>query len=381
MRFVMFYQSLVSDWNHGNAHFLRGVIRELTRRGHTVTVHEPLTGWSRRNLVAEHGTGPLAAFGRAYPELRGVSVAYASASAVDLDAALAGADVVIVHEWSDPALVRRIGEQRRRSSAGAGGYTLLFHDTHHRSVTDPAAMAGYDLSAYDGVLAFGARIRDIYLDRGWARAAWVWHEAADTSLFKPLPGPPEGDLVWIGNWGDDERAAELTEFLIEPVRALGLRAVVYGVRYPEAALAALASAGIEYRGWLPNFEVPSVFARFRVTVHVPRAAYAGALSGIPTIRPFEALACGIPLVSAPWADDEHLFEAGQDYLVARDGAEMRRHLAAVLSKGSLSARLSATGRRTIGARHTCAHRVNELLGIVGELAADQPMLERAVATS
>jgi spore maturation protein CgeB len=361
MRFVMFYHSLVSDWNHGNAHFLRGVVRELGRRGHAVTVHEPLAGWSRANLITTHGTAPIAAFERAYPDLRGVSRAYAALDALDLDEALDGADVVVVHEWTDPALVQRIGEHRRRR----GGYTLLFHDTHHRAVTDRDALGGLDLGAYDGVLAFGARLRDLYLERGWTTAAWTWHEAADTSTFRPLPGPPTDDLVWIGNWGDGERARELTEYLIEPVRALGISAVVYGVRYPPEALSALAAAGIAYRGWLPNFEVPAVFARFRVTVHIPRGAYVNALPGIPTIRPFEALASGIPLVSAPWRDDERLFEAGRDHLLARDGEEMRQHIARVLGDDALAARLSASGRRTIAARHTCAHRVDELLAIVG----------------
>ena len=201
---------------------------------------------------------------------------------------------MIVHEWTDPALVGRVGAHHARHP---GRYRLLFHDTHHRAVTQPEALAAFDLSAYDGVLAFGACLRDLYLARRWARRAWIWHEAADTALFQPRAEPAEGDLVWIGNWGDDERSAELHEFLIEPVRALGLRARVYGVRYPEAARRALADAGIEYAGWLPNFDVPSVFARFRVTVHVPRRPYVEALPGIPTIRPFEALACGIPLVS------------------------------------------------------------------------------------
>jgi spore maturation protein CgeB len=282
---------------------------------------------------------------------------------------------VLVHEWTEPALVARIGEHHRRH----GGYTLLFHDTHHRAVTEPAGMDGLDLTGYDGVLAFGARLRELYLARGWTRAAWTWHEAADASTFRPVAGPPAGDLVWIGNWGDDERAAELTQYLIEPVRALGLSAVVYGVRYPESALRALAGAGIEYRDWLPNFEVPAVFARFRVTVHVPRGAYAAALAGIPTIRPFEALACGIPLVSAPWSDEERLFHPGEDFLLARDGDEMRRHLATVLGDAQLATRLSARGRRTIGARHTCAHRVEELLGIVHGIARGTAAGEPATA--
>src|SRR3954453_4393212 len=221
MRFVMFYHSLVSDWNHGNAHFLRGVCGELIARGHDVSVYEPAAGWSRSKLLADQGPEPLAAFARAYPRLAGVGRTYDDPDALDLDAVLAGADVVIVHEWSPPGLVARIGAPR----AERGRYRLLFHDTHHRAVTAPEALAAFDLSGYDGVLAFGACIRDLYLQRGWAKRAWVWHEAADPTVFRPLPGPPQGDLVWIGNCGDDERTSELREFLIEPVRKLGLRAV------------------------------------------------------------------------------------------------------------------------------------------------------------
>ena len=119
---------------------------------------------------------------------------------------------------------------------------------------------------------------------------------------------PEGDLVWIGNWGDDEREAELDEFLLEPVRALALDATVHGVRYPERALAKLRRAGIRYARLAAQLRgAANVFARHRVTVHVPRRPYVEALPGIPTIRVFEALACGIPLVSAPWRDAEGLF--------------------------------------------------------------------------
>ena len=49
MRFVMFCHSLVSDWNHGNAHFLRGIATELLARGHRLTVLEPSDAWSRTN--------------------------------------------------------------------------------------------------------------------------------------------------------------------------------------------------------------------------------------------------------------------------------------------------------------------------------------------
>ncbi|HEV2294272.1 MAG TPA: glycosyltransferase [Tepidisphaeraceae bacterium] len=364
MRIVLFYHSLVSDWNHGNAHFLRGVVSELLLRGHDVTVYEPANGWSRSNLVAEHGEAPLDQFGDAYPGLK--SVAY-DLDLLNVDKALNGADLVLVHEWNDPALVVRIGLHR----AAAGGFQLIFHDTHHRGVTDPESMARYDLSHYDGVLAFGEVLRRLYLANGWTKRAWTWHEAADTRVFRPIASDRrDGDLVWIGNWGDDERTAELHEFLLEPVRSLGLRARVHGVRYPDHAKRSLREAGIAYGGWLPNFDAPQLFARYAMTVHVPRRPYVRALPGIPTIRVFEALACGIPLICSPWDDAEDLFTPGKDYLVARNGADMKRQMRRVLDDPDFARQLAAHAHHTILSRHTCAHRADELFNIVAELRSE-----------
>lgn len=361
MRVVMFYHTLVSDWNHGNAHFLRGVATELITRGHDVRIFEPKNSWSRLSLVSEHGEKPIRRFHEAYPLLE--SSPYEIES-LNLDEALDGADLVIVHEWSDHGLVSRIGEHRRRR----GGYKLLFHDTHHRMVTDRRSMDAYDLSAYDGVLAYGKILADLYQETERIQRVWTWHEAADTRVFHPISGRElEGDLVWVGNWGDDERTQELHEFLIGPAKSLGLKARVYGVRYPLEAQTALSESGIEYGGWLPNFDAPKVFSQFKFTVHVPRRPYVRALPGIPTIRPFEALACGIPLICSPWDDAENLFTPGKDYLVANNGKEMSEQIRAVLGDETLARSLSEHGLKTIQQRHTCKHRVDELLRIYQEL--------------
>jgi spore maturation protein CgeB len=373
MNVVLFYHSLLSDWNHGNAHFLRGYAWELKARGHEVAIYEPANSWSLTNLLQESGTKAIEAFRSAYPGLE--SIQYDTAG-LDLDRVLSRADLVIVHEWNDHDLVRKLGAHRKRR----GKYQLLFHDTHHRSVTDPQSMAAYDLSGYDGVLAYGAAIAGIYLARGWSRRAWTWHEAADIRIFRPRPvSPPEGDLVWIGNWGDEERSAEIREFLIEPVKALKLRARIHGVRYPQEARRALEEAGIEYGGWLPNFRVPEIFSRFRVTIHIQRRPYTRRLPGIPTIRPFEAMACGIPLVCSPWKDTENLFTSGADYLIARDGAEMVSHLRRILSEGENANALAAHALQTIRSRHNCAHRVDQLLEIYGELTGSYREETREVA--
>jgi spore maturation protein CgeB len=218
------------------------------------------------------------------------------------------------------------------------------------------------LENFDGVLAFGEKIKQVYKEQCWANRVWTWHEAADTRVFHPVhAADQEGDLIWIGNWGDEERTGELKEFFIQPVKDLSLDATAYGVRYPDYACRMLADSGIHYGGWLPNYEVPSVFAGFKVTVHIPRRPYVDALRGIPTIRPFEALACGIPLVCSPWRDAEGLFTPGKDFLLARDGKEMKHLLRDVIEDRDMAHELSEHGRRTILARHTCAHRVDELL--------------------
>lgn len=360
MRIVYFTHSLSSCWNHGNAHFVRGVLRELMARGHAVAAYEPADAWSLRNLLADHGSEGLQAWRAAYPEL----APRAYGADLDLEAACDGADLVIVHEWNAPDLVAGLGRLRVRG----GRFTLLFHDTHHRVVSAPDEMRGYDLSGYDGVLAFGDSLAEVYRDWGWGDRVFIWQEAADTRLFRP----PEQErrrerLVWIGNWGDGERTAELEAFLLAPAAAAGLPLDIHGVRYPERALKLLARYGAAYRGWLPNARAPEVFARHLATVHVPRRFYARRLPGIPTIRVFEALACGVPLISARWSDSEHLFRPGRDYLVAGDGAAMARLLKSLAADPGMRAELAAAGLETIRARHTCGHRADELVAITEKL--------------
>jgi len=363
MKIVYFTHSLDSCWNHGNAHFLRGVLDDLIARGHDVRVYEPHDAWSRANLVADHGQEGLDAYRAAYPQLS----SHRYAPGEDVAALAEDADLVIVHEWNDHGLVAALGQARARG----GSYLLLFHDTHHRAVSAPEEMEAYDLSAYDGVLAFGETLSEVYRQRGWGNRVWTWHEAADVRRFHPpMQEAKRHGLVWIGNWGDGERTHELQEFLFHPSEMAGLKLDIYGVRYPPEAIQILQRHGGHYNGWAPNAAAPEIFARHLATVHVPRRYYSTILPGIPTIRVFEALACGIPLVSAPWDDAEHLFRPGEDYLVARNGEEMTRHLEAIEADPDLRRALAASGLETILARHTCAHRVDELLSIVASLSGE-----------
>jgi spore maturation protein CgeB len=364
MKVVLFYHSFVSCWNNGHAHFLRGIARELIRLGHEVHILEPEDGWSRLNALEDGGE---TAFAEAAALVPGISLHTYREPDIDLDRATDGAHLVIVQEWNTPALVGALGRHR----AAGGRYTLLFHDSHHRSVTAPLDLDAFDLDGYDGVLAFGEIIRKVYLRRGWARRVFTWHEAADTALFQPAPATrKDTDLIWIGNWGDEERSRELHSFVINPAIALGLRTQIHGVRYPQQVRDSLAANGIDYAGWLPNHRAPQAYARARATVHVPRRPYSEALPGIPTIRVFEALACGVPLICSPWRDEEGLFPHGA-YVSVSDEYEMYAALCLVLQDDDTRNWLVQTGLDAIQARHTCAHRVRQLLGIVETLAGQR----------
>jgi spore maturation protein CgeB len=325
--------------------------------GHQVVCYEPEDSWSLCNLRKNYGDDPVKQFYEMFPD---IIVRQYTLLKINMHEELNEVDLVIVHEWNSAELVKKLGLFK----VASGMFKLFFHDTHHRSFSEDNKIAEFDLSNYDGVLAFGSSVRQKYIDHIWTENAWVWHEAADTRLFFPEGNnKKEGDLVWIGNWGDGERADEIDEFLIRPVKKLKIKAKVYGVRYPASALHALSLAGIEYGGWIPNYKVPEIFSKYRVTVHIPRRPYVEALPGIPTIRVFEALACGIPLISSPWKDIEHLFDDKRDYLIASNGDEMECMLKKVLTDQNVADALTEHGLATIQKKHTCLHRCSELLQI------------------
>ena len=362
LRLAYFAHSVRSDWNNGNAHFLRGLLRSLIALGHDVSIFEPEDGWSFSNLLEEPlGERAVQQFFLTYPELP--IRTYSSANDACLVSALSGKDVVIVHEWNPPELVLHLLGLRDRLK-----FRLVFHDTHHRASSSPDQMRALELDKFDGILAFGEALRNIYRNTFNLTNVWTLHEAADTTVFRPMPGiERRNEVIWIGNWGDDERTAELKTYLLCPAARLrGTFFSVYGVRYPAEAQASLQNAGIDYRGYLPNLGGPRAYAGAMATIHVPRQAYTAAMSGIPTIRVFEALACGIPLVSAPWEDSEHLFRDG-DYCRVTSMAEMTEALRQIGTDRGSAERQAQRGLETVLARHTCMHRAQQLTSICEEV--------------
>jgi spore maturation protein CgeB len=367
IRFRIFAHSWISDWNHGNAHFLRGLASELIRLGHEVRCYEELGSWSLNGLMKEGEAGSMAVeqFRGEFPQLDVRFYQRGETLQESLAHELRDADIVIVHEWTDPHIANSILSFKTKF-----GFRALFHDTHHRACTNAGEILRFPLHLFDGVLAFGEPLRRIYLDGFGVPRAWTFHEAADIAHFHPIDDACDTDLVWIGNWGDEERTRELMEYLVEPVAELrNCKTLAYGVRYSEEGRRALAEAGIEYRGYLASLMTPQAYSRSALSLHVPRRQYTNGLSGIPTIRVFEALACGATLISAPWSDVEQLFRPGEDFIVVNSGSEMKTKIQRLLRDDSARRQIGANGRATILERHTCAHRAQQLVEICEGLSA------------
>ena len=300
-RIVYFTHSLQSCWNHGNAHFLRGVLRELIARGHDGRGVRAAGNWSLANLIEMRARPGWSRFAGCIPELSSTSVAPDAA----LEPLVDGAHLVIVHEWNDHALVAALGRACAPGAAPSAccSTTLIIARSARRRRCAPTtcqAMTACWRSARRCARSIAA---------GAGRAAsGTWHEAADTRLFHPPAEEGErAGLVWVATGATASATAELERFLFAPAAAAGWRSDIYGVRYPGRSAGDAGRARRALSRLAPNARAPAIFARHLATVHVPRRYYATILPGIPTIRVFEALACGSRLVSAPWDDAEHLF--------------------------------------------------------------------------
>jgi spore maturation protein CgeB len=369
VKIVIFVHAISSCWNNDSSHFLRGIGAELQKCGHHVLFCEPKKPANETNPLATYGAAPLEEFRATFPSL---NVLKYSPETTDLDRLTDGAHLVLVHESNSPSLVSALGQQRRHGAP----FVLLFHDTHRRQLTDPDDRTRFHLGDYDGVLASGAMLAEQYRRTRAAHRTWVWHEAADTTVFYPrATNRTEGDLVWIGDWGDAARIAEIEELMLKPVEALGLFANLYGMHYPESAVQSLAARGIAYHGWVASHQIPEAFARHRLTVHLATHGSDRAFRGMPAIQMFEALACGIPLITARWNDAEGLFPRGC-FLVARSGHEMQAHLRDVLSDPALAQSLRENGLKVVHERHSCRHRAEDLLDIYASIKQTAAVVQK-----
>ena len=277
MRFVYFTHSLASCWNHGNAHFLRGVLREL---------------------VAARPRRHRARARRAPGAARTCSPTPARAAADAWQAALSRADS---HGLSARCRPGRPGRRRRRRprprverarpgrpARRAPPRRRAVHAAVPRHAPPRRQRPGGHARLRPRRLRRRARLRRD-AGRGLSRlglgrprlrlARGRRHRACSTR--PPTEAAREG-AVWIGNWGDGERTAELESFLLAPTAALGLPLDIHGVRYPDdgAAPCSPATARTTAAG-CPTTARPRSSPEHLLTIHVPRRFYADAAARHP----------------------------------------------------------------------------------------------------
>ena len=200
LKLRLFAHSWTSDWNHGNAHFLRGLAYELLKLGHDVRCYEEINSWSMCNLLREDAATARKAIDHFWSNFPGLDVRFFESRLNFRQFAseeLSEADVVLLHEWTAPEVVNTILSLKWKL-----GFRALFHDTHHRAYTNPQEIFNLNVQRFDGVLAFGEALCRIYEQAFGVERVWTFHEAADTAHFVPIQRTRSTDVVWIGNWCD-----------------------------------------------------------------------------------------------------------------------------------------------------------------------------------
>ena len=328
------------------------------------------TAGASRTSSREHGQAPLDEFAA---RVSGCAATRYDRRRSTSTRALDGADLVLVHEWNEHALVAR---DRRASRAHRRAIALLFHDTHHRSVTDPARWRRYDLPHYDGVLAFGdVHARPVPRARAGRSARVDVARGRRHARLPPAPDAEREAATWSGSATGATTSAprSCTSSCSSRSRrsACARASTACAIREHALARAARRRASTTAAG-CRTIDVPRgvrALPRDRA-----RAAPAVRRARCPASRRF-ACSRRWPAASrwsrAPWDDAEGLFTPGERLSGRaqrrRDAARTCERAVATIASCALQLARARPARRS-WRRHTCAHRVDELLAIVAELA-------------
>jgi spore maturation protein CgeB len=364
MHIAFFGHSVLADWGNGRAHFFRGLIRELTRLGHQCVFYEARDNWASRNQCAQIGQQSLLETLRAFPFLKVRIYHNGTRDPLPfLRQVLTEADVVFVSQWSEPALIRGVPEVLGRRQVS------IFYDDQYGGPFEEGIYRSYNLERYGRVLACSQRLAGTMRERLNIERVEVFVEAADTDLFYPRPCRQDVDALLIANGGEGREPILQDYFLEQSLLLPHLRFCLYGVRYGDQARQQFRTVyRVDYRGWAPNSQTPPLYARSRLALHLFREPFVTQLSGVPTIRPFEAFATRTCLVTSPWEDEGGLFREGEHYLRAQSPEDMTNVIRYLLENRPARERVAEAGYRNLLARHTCRHRAEQLLQIIAGCA-------------
>lgn len=357
LSYVFIGLSITSSWGNGHATTYRGLLKNLTRRGHRALFLE-------RDLPFYAQSRDLRSPPWAEVEL------YTSFD--DLDARFRGAvrdaDVVIVGSYVPEGV--RVGSWALEVARGK----TVFYDIDTPVTLEKLARSDHEyltpelIPRYDLYLSFTGGPTLELLERVYgAKRARPLYCSVDTDDYSPIETEPRWDLGYLGTYSQD-RQGRLEQMLIEPARRWPRgRFAVFGAQYPTDIAFPPNVARGEH---LPPGEHRAFYTSQRFTLNITREAMVTA-GYSPSVRLFEAAACGVPIVSDTWPGIESFFDPGREIFIARTPEEVRFLLCDLPE--SLRRTVASLARdRTLSA-HTAAHRARELEQYTRELRPEGPL--------
>lgn len=351
MNVVILGLSVTSSWGNGHATNYRALLRALDAAGHDVLFLERDVPWyARQRDLPEPPHGRTALYGS-------VEELHAHAGEV------ASADLVVVGSYVPDGIV--VGEWVLDTAEGVTAFydidtpvTLAALAAGTCEYLVPALIARFDL-----YLSFtGGPTLDLLRERYGARRPRAFHCLVDPDAYRPLDVAPRWDLGYLGTYSDD-RQPVLDRLLVEPARRRpDLRFVVAGPQYPAELVW---PANVERVEHLAPPEHAAFYAAQRLTLNVTRADMVRA-GWSPSVRLFEAAACGVPVISDEWEGLHAFFTDEEEILVAHEPEDVLRHLEAVGPDRRDA--IGRAARRRVLAEHTAEHRVAELEAHVADVA-------------
>jgi spore maturation protein CgeB len=356
LRIAIIGLSITSSWGNGHATTYRGLVRELVARGHDVLFLECDVPW-----YAGHRDLPQPPFGR--------TVLYEDLGALQRNHAedIGAADLVIVGSFVRDGVA--VGDWVQAEASGLTAfYDIDTPVTLARLHEPPPGEAPYlearQIAGYDLYLSFTGGPTLARLEREFGSpAARVLYCAVDPTLYFPEPLPLQWDLGYMGTYSDD-RQPRVERLLLQPARQWHQgRFAVAGAKYPDGIDW---PRNVQHIQHLPPAEHRAFYNRQRFTLNVTRDDMIEA-GWSPSVRLFEAAACGTPIVSDRWEGIETLLEPGREIFLADSAAEVLRLLRELPEDERLA--VGERARSRILAQHTAAHRAAQLETYVHALRA------------
>jgi spore maturation protein CgeB len=351
MKIAILGLSITSSWGNGHATTFRGLVRELARRGHEVTFLERDQPWyaSSRDLPdPPYGTTLLYGSLEELLDRHGDTVR--------------DADLVILGSYVPQGV--QVGDWLQAEAGGIKAFydidtpvTLAKLARGDHEYLHPRQIPGYDL-----YLSFtgGPTLRRLEREYGAPRAR-VLYCSFDPELYFPEPAEPQWDLGYMGTYSED-RQPSVQAFLLQPARRHPEgRFVVAGPKYPETASW---PSNVTWQPHLPPAEHRRFYNSQRFTLNVTRQDMIRA-GWSPSVRLFEAAACGTPIVSDRWTGIESLLVPHREILLVDRTLDVLDILQRCGEDERL--RIAERARQRILAEHTAAHRAEEIESYAVEL--------------